>query len=162
MTQFPSPSDRSAADANSSPVAWTRHGELTLDQIGTMQMGLARLMREYSDRFWACYYAARGGNWLLATYMLNNILKLHQYGGQTRPNMKPWLDRFEQEHVQPLVALSKAGDWDRFEAAYHVAVDAANGLHGELGYPYIQWTLPAAPPPHLTMQPPEESPTNRA
>lgn len=141
-----------------SPLARTRHGELTLDQIGTMQMGLARLMREYGDRFWTCYYAAKAGNWRLATYMLNNIQKLHQYGGQTRPKLKPWLDQFEDAHIKPLKAITRREDWSAFEPAHQAAVDAANALHAELGYAYIFWTLPAQAPPQLRMTPPIEPP----
>ncbi len=136
------------------PVAHTRHTDLSLDQIGTMQMGLARLMREYSERFWTCYYAARAGNWRLATYMINQIQKLHEYGGQTRPKMAPWLQQFERDHVLPLKAITKQEDWAAFEPAYHAAVDAANALHSELGYGYIQWTLPPQPPDTLRMDPP--------
>ncbi len=135
------------------PVAQTRHGELSLDQIGGMQMGMARLMREYSDRIWSCYYAARDGNWPLAIYMLNNTLKLHGYGGETRPKMKPYLDRFEAERLRPLMNTAVAEDWAAFETAFQAAVDGGNALHVELGYPYIQWTLPPDPPPHLRTTP---------
>ena len=136
------------------PVAHTRHTELTLDQIGTMQMGLARLMREYGERFWSCYYAAKSGNWRLAIYMINNIQKLHEYGKQTRPKMAPWLDQFEQEHLIPLKNLLKKEDWALFEKAYHHAVEGANSLHDELGYPYIHWELPPHAPENLRMDPP--------
>ena len=137
-----------------SPLGQTRHGPLSLDAVAGMQMGLARLMREYSDRFWICYYAAQGGNWDLATYMLNNIQKLHQYGGQTRPKMKPWLDLFEEDHIKPLKALTRAKDWDGFATAYTQAVDAANFRHNELGYPDIHWILPPTAPLHLRLTPP--------
>ena len=140
-------------DGGGGPVGHTRHGELSLNDIAAMQMGLARLMREYSDRFWACYYAAQGGNWPLATYMLNNIRKLHVYGGKTRPKLKPWLDQFEAEHIRPLAELTKRQDWAAFEPAYHAAADAANALHRTLGYPYIYWTLPPEPPQHLRLAP---------
>lgn len=133
------------------PSARTRHGELSLDEIGEMQMGLARLMREYSDRFWTCYYAAEGGNWRLAVYMLNQIQKLHAYGAATRPKMKPWLDAFEAAHIKPLKELAKAEDWTAFKAAYEETVLAANDLHDKLGYAYIEWTLPDTPPAHLRM-----------
>ncbi|MCZ7626382.1 MAG: hypothetical protein M5R38_11860 [Candidatus Methylomirabilis sp.] len=49
-------------------VGRTKHGELTLDQIAELQPGLGQLMPLMSERYWICYYAAKGGNWALAAY----------------------------------------------------------------------------------------------
>ena len=43
-------------------VAHTPHTDITIDQLGEMQPGLARLMAELSDRYWILYYAAKAGN----------------------------------------------------------------------------------------------------
>ena len=50
------------------PVARTRNGEITLDQLGEIQPGLARIMMEVSERYWILYYAAKAGNWKLAAH----------------------------------------------------------------------------------------------
>ena len=67
------------------PVAHTSHTEITLDQLGNMQPGLARLMAEVSDRYWIMYYAAKGGNWKLAALMSSELEKAFKIGEVTRP-----------------------------------------------------------------------------
>ena len=67
------------------PVARTSHTEMTLDQIGNMQPGLARLMAEISDRYWILYYAAKAGNWKLAALQSSEVEKALRIGNVTRP-----------------------------------------------------------------------------
>ncbi|HYY90410.1 MAG TPA: hypothetical protein VE955_00310 [Candidatus Dormibacteraeota bacterium] len=43
-----------------------KHGELSLEQLGEAQHGMAHLMKEVGERYHILYYAAKGGNWKLA------------------------------------------------------------------------------------------------
>jgi len=78
----------SQSETPGQPVGRTRYGELTLDQIAEVQPGLGRLMPLVSDRYWIMYYAARGGNWALARYCLDQIRALFRVGATTRPQFR--------------------------------------------------------------------------
>ena len=86
------------------PVAHTSHTEITLDQLGNMQPGLARLMAEVSDRYWILYYAAKGGNWKLAALQSVELEKALRIGEVTRPRYTAHLEAFIKG---PLTAINK-------------------------------------------------------
>jgi len=136
-----------------SPVAHTRHGDLTLDQIAEMMPGLARLMVEISDRFWLLYYAAKAGSWDLARHEFGEMRKTMQMAGLVRPKYQEPLEGFMAEKLKPLEQAIRAKDWPVFEAAFRETADAANEMHQEFGYGYIHWQLPHAPPPHVRLRP---------
>lgn len=138
--------------AEDAPVARTRHGELTLDQIGAMQPGLQRLMLEISERYWILYYAAQAGNWELARYQLNGIRKAQQIGELTRPAMAEHLRAYDRDYLEPIMAAIQARDWQGFQAAYRRGVDGANHYHRVTNHGYIHWQLPDEPPRHLRLQ----------
>ena len=139
------------SDDGSSPVAHTRYGDLSLDQIAEIQPGLARLMAEVSERFWILYYAAKAGNWEMARHEFGEMRKALQIAGLTRPKYKEPLEGFTAEKLKPIENAVRAKDWPAFETAFHEAAGAANEMHGELGYQYIVWQLPDAPPAHLKL-----------
>ena len=135
------------------PVARTSHTEITLDQLGNMQPGLARLMAEVSDRYWILYYAAKGGNWKLAALQSSEVEKALRIGEVTRPRYTAHLEAFIKG---PLTAINKAiedQDWDAFERSYNIGVTAANAYHREYNHEEIVWQLPDEPPKHLRMTP---------
>ncbi|MDP3767584.1 MAG: hypothetical protein Q8S13_06185 [Dehalococcoidia bacterium] len=134
-----------------SPAAHTRHGDLTLDQIGEMQPGMARLMLEISDRYWILYYAAKGGNWPLARHELGELRKAMSTAGVTRPKYKEPLEQYDESFMKPLAGAIRAQDFAALEDAYRRAVDAANERHREFGYEYIEWKLPETAPGHLRL-----------
>lgn len=134
-----------------SPIAHTRHGDLTLDQLAEMMPGMARLMVEISDRYWLLYYAARAGNWDLARHEFGEMRKTLQMAGTVRPKYRESLAAFTAEQLTSVEDAIRAKDWAAFEPAYRAAVDAANELHVEFGYEYIVWQLPGTPPPHLRL-----------
>jgi len=136
---------------NEPPVAHTRYGDLTLDQIAELQPGMARLMVEVSDRFWILYYAAKAGNWEMARHEFGELRKALQMAGVTRPKYKEPLEGFTNEKLMPVLNAVRASDWSTFEQAFGEAAEAANEMHGEFGYAYIQWRLPGEPPPHLKL-----------
>lgn len=134
-----------------SPVAHTRYGDLSLDQLAEIQPGMARLMVEISDRFCVLYYAAQAGNWELARHEFSEMRKTMQIAGLIRPKYKEPLEGFAAEKLKPLEDAIRAKDWPAFEQAFRETADAANEMHQEFGYAYIVWQLPAAPPPHLRL-----------
>ena len=87
------------------PVAHTSHTEITLDQLGNMQPGLARLMAEISDRYWILYYAAKAGNWKLAALQSSEVEKALRIGNITRPRYTPHVEAFIKG---PLTAINRA------------------------------------------------------
>lgn len=129
----------------------SKHGELTLDQIAEMQPGLATLMREVSDRYWIAYYAAKGGNWGLAAYQLRALGKRLADGALTRPKHKGMLESYTKQIVEPLLQQCDAKDFPSFEKTYQAGIALANQMHGATKHAYIQWKLPATPPPHLDL-----------
>lgn len=133
------------------PVARTKHGEISLDQIAEMLPGMARLMVEISDRWWVLYYAAKGGNWMLARHEFSELRKTMQMAGVIRPKYAEPLAGFISEKLKPVEDAIRAKDISVLEAAFREATDAANEMHGELGYTYIVWQLPDTPPPHLRL-----------
>jgi hypothetical protein len=131
----------------------TKHGELTLDQMASMQPGLGRLMPEVGERYWILYYAAKGGNWKLAHYQLRNIRNLFNIGMQTRPKMASYLEAFDQGHLAAIERAIGAQDWEAFDRAYHDGIAGLNKMHAATDHGYIVWKLPAEPPKHLELGP---------
>jgi hypothetical protein len=142
-------------EGEASPVAHTRHGDLTLDQIAETLPGMARLMVEISDRYWILYYAAQAGGWELTRHEFIELRKTMRLAALVRPKHREQLEQFEAEHLRPLEQAVQAQDWQAFDAAFRRATDRANESHRELGYAYIEWQLPATPPSHLRLDVPE-------
>lgn len=61
-------------------VGRTKHGEMTLDELASIQPGLGTVMLEYSRRYWIIYYACKGGNWDLALYELKELREIAEGG----------------------------------------------------------------------------------
>ncbi len=135
------------------PVARTSHTEITLDQLGSLQPGLARLMAEVSDRYWILYYAAKAGNWKLAALQSSEVEKALRMGEITRPKYTAHLEAFIKG---PLTAMNRAiedRDWAAFEHGYNIGVTAANAYHRDWDHEEIVWQLPDEPPKHLRLTP---------
>ena len=137
-------------DGNS-PVAHTRHGDLTLDQIADLQPGMARLMVEISDRYSIMYYAAKAENWEMARHQYSEMKKAMQMAGVTRPKYAEPLAGFTGEKLKPIEDAIRAKDWPAFEEKFREAAGAANEMHVEFGYAYIFWQLPSEAPKHLRL-----------
>ena len=135
------------------PIARTSHTEITLDQLGSLQPGLARLMAEVSDRYWILYYAAKAGNWKLAALQSSEVEKALRMGEITRPKYTAHLEAFIKG---PLTAINRAiedRDWAAFEHGYNIGVTAANAYHRDWDHEEIVWQLPDEPPKHLRLTP---------
>ncbi len=134
-------------------IARTSHTEITIDQIGEMQPGLARLMAEISDRYWILYYAAKAGNWKLAALQSSEIKKAFRIGETTRPKYKEHLEAFINGPMAKIDNTIEDQDFSSFESMYDIATKAANGYHVSWDHEEIVWQLPDEPPKHLKLQP---------
>jgi hypothetical protein len=128
----------------------------TEDQLKTLaniQPGLGTVMMEYAARWTNTYYAAKGGNWDLAAYMVKEALEIQEVGETTRPKRAGALKAFESAYVTPLSEAIKAKDFGKFDAAFKAGVKGCNGCHVSQGFPYIEYELPASPPAPLKFAP---------
>ena len=131
----------------------TKHGAITLEQLAEMQPGMARLMAEYSDRFWTLYYAAKARNWPLAKYEHSEMLKLGKIVPVVRPKYAEGMAEFERDFMEPLLAAITAKDWNAFEAAYRRAIEGSDRMHDKYAKPFIRFRLPAEAPPWIEFDP---------
>jgi hypothetical protein len=120
--------------------------EEQLKTLAGIQPGLGTVMIEFGNRYTDTYYAAKGGNWGLAAYMLKEALEIQEVGEATRPGRAAALKAFEMAYLEPLSAAIEAKDADQFEAAFQAGVKGCNGCHASQGFPYIEYVLPDAPP----------------
>jgi hypothetical protein len=132
---------------------WSGHREMSVEDVATIQPGLGRLMPEVGARTWKLYYAAKAGNWPLATFQAKEIKGLMELGAFTRPKHEAALNEFLDEHWKPLQDALAKQDFNAFEAAFHKSVEAANAYHELKDKPYIVWKLPDTPPPDLDLTP---------
>lgn len=120
--------------------------EQQLKTLAELQPGLGTIMIEYSHRFGAMYYAAKGGNWGMADYQLKEAREIQEVGENTRPARAPMLKAFESSSLDKLDAAIKAKNWKEFDGAVKQAVVACNGCHAANGFPYIKYELPKVSP----------------
>jgi len=132
-------------------VGRTKHGELTLDQLAELQPGLGTLMREVSDRYWICFYAAQNGNWDLAAYQLRALRSVFGKGSTTRPKYKAMLEEYARRVFDPLQQAVATKDWAAFASHYQAGIVLANQWHVATKHGEIVWQLPAQPPLHLQL-----------
>lgn len=138
-------------------VGRTKKGDvLSLDDLAQLQPGLGRLMPEVSRRYWYLYYAAKGGNWRLARYQLNQIRAVFRVGAATRPHMAKYLDAFDKGYLGPVGEAIEACDGQTFEEAYRRGIAGANRFHRETNHPEVVWKLPPDPPTDLELGSVEE------
>lgn len=126
--------------------AATKHGSLTVDEIGEALPGGARIMDELAHRFWVLYYAAKGGNWELARYMERESEKLLTILAKVRPKYATDLEEFTRENLRALAAAIETEDWAAFEAEYRRSVDASDTYHVKYNKGFLRFRLPDRPP----------------
>ncbi len=133
--------------------AATKHGPLTVDEIGDMMPGAARLMDELARRYWVLYYAAKAGNWDLARYMEKEAEKLLAALAKVRPKYAADLATFVEEQLGPVAAAIEEKDWAMFDVAYRSSVDASDDYHAKYNKGFIRFRLPNRPPEWLDLGP---------
>jgi hypothetical protein len=124
-----------------------------LKTLADIQPGLGTVMIEYANRFTNAYYAAKGGNWDLASYMVKEMGEIQEVGETTRPARADALKAFEKSYLDKINEAIKAKDFKKFEADFKSTVQGCNGCHAGQGFPFIKYQLPKAPSSPLVMKP---------
>lgn len=127
--------------------------QMTLDELGRSQPGLARLMPEIGVRVWKAYYAAEALNWPLARFQLKEAVKLMKLGAFMRPKYDRSMGRFLDEDFAPLSAAVEKGDWPAFDRSFTAMVERVNHYHEVFNKGFLRWKLPDMPPPDLDLTP---------
>lgn len=135
--------------------AKTRHGEMTIDQLAEIQPGMAAVMKVVGERYTMTYHAAKGGNWKLAAYHLNQLKAAFRNAKVTRPKFADDLTVFEREYLQPIFEAIHNQSWTEFETAFKNGERGSDLYHEKRGVSYIRYTLPEQVPSNLHMGPPE-------
>lgn len=131
----------------------TGKSRLTLEELGAVQPGMARVMPEVGQRIWKCYYAGKAHNKPLARFQLKEAVNLMEMGALLRPKYTDNMYKFIEEQVEKVKQAVENEDWDGFESAFHEMVDQANAYHELYDKPFLRWKIPDAPPPDLDMTP---------
>jgi len=125
---------------------------LSPEELTRIQPGMARLMVEYSQRFWTLYYAGKAENWDLAHYMLREMRKLGEIIVLTRPKYAEAMREFQGGPLTVLEEAIRAKDWGKLEAAYRATMESSDSYHDKFGKPFIRFRLPDHPPEWLKME----------
>jgi hypothetical protein len=134
-------------------VGRTKHGELTLDQLASIQPGMARMMEEVAHRYSLMYYACIGGNWELGRHELKELRGLFRIAATTRPKYAAELETFEREYLTPIGDAITKKDLEGFRLAVQKGIAVSDEVHRRLGFPFIRYRLPKRPPDHLDLGP---------
>ena len=126
---------------------------LSLEELGHVQPGLARIMPEVGVRIWKCFYAGKAKNKPLARFQLKEAVNLMEIGVLLRPKYTDNMYKFIEEQVEVVKQAIEDEDWDKFEAAFHDMIDHANAYHEEYDKAFLRWKIPDMPPPDLDMTP---------
>lgn len=132
---------------------WGGKKSLTIEDIATVQPGLARIMPEIGARTWKLYYAAKAGNWPMAKFQWKETKGLFELGAFMRPKHEEAINKYLEEDWSRLEAPIKNEDFAAFEQAFEHCVDMANAYHELKDKPYLRWKLPDTPPPDLDLAP---------
>jgi hypothetical protein len=122
-----------------------------IKKLADIQPGLGTVMMEYSTRFTNAYYAAKGGNFELAQYMIKEMREIQEVGENTRPARASLLKAFETNYLDKLDAAAKAKNWAQYSSLMPQVINACNQCHAKVQMAYIQYQLPSAPPAPLKM-----------
>ncbi len=131
----------------------TGKSELTLDELGHTQPGMAEIMPQVGVRIWKCYYAGKAKNQPLARFQLKEAVNLMEKGAFVRPKYSDNMAKFIDEEVAAVKKAIETEDWEGFEDAFHAMVNAANAYHEVYDKEFLRWKIPDHPPPDLDMAP---------
>jgi len=136
--------------------AKTPHGEMTIDQLAEIQPGMAAIMKVVGERYTLAYYSAKGGNWKLAAYQLNQVRAAFRTAKVTRPKFADDLTAFDRDYLQPIFKAIHGQNWDEFESSFKRGEFGSDLYHEKRGVSYIRYTLPAQVLSNLYQGPPEK------
>ncbi len=124
----------------------TKHGELTMEEIGGLLPGTGEVMRSVGECFSMSWHAAHGGNWELGKYYLRRTRSLLRALAVTRPKYAKQIREFDGDYLEAAYQALIERDLWSFDARYEEATDQANVYHVDTGHPYIRWVRPEEPP----------------
>src|SRR5574338_146613 len=81
---------------------WSGKNSMTIEDLATIQPGLARIMPEVGARTWKLYYAAKAQNWPMANFQYKEIKGLFELGAFMRPKHEDALNQYMEENWKPL------------------------------------------------------------
>lgn len=122
-----------------------------IKRLSDIAPGLGEIMIMYGNRFTNAYYAAKGGNWDLAGYMIDEMQEIQETAELTRPSRAPLLKAFEDNYLNKLQAAVKAKNWSQYQSLTPQAINACNQCHVKTEHAYVVYQLPSAPPAPLKM-----------
>jgi hypothetical protein len=137
--------------------AKTKHGELTLDEIGSLMPGMSEPMAAIGQRYQTTSHAAPDGNWLLAAYQLRAIRKLFGTSKRTRPKYAQAMDEFADRHLAPFARAIEAKDWAAFSTASEATVATSDEYQRTWGYGYILYRVSHDPGAQYRLVPPTQA-----
>jgi hypothetical protein len=115
----------------------------TLEKI---QEALGSVMIEYNYRATTMFFAAKGGNWDLASYELKEAREIQEVGETTRPQFAEALKAFEKayldEKVEPAI---KEKSFSKFSKAFDQMVGGCNACHAAQKMGFIKYVRPSHP-----------------
>jgi hypothetical protein len=135
--------------------AKTPHGEISIDQLAEIQPGMAAAMKVVGERYTLTYYAAKGGNWKLAAYHLNQLRAAFRTAKVTRPKFADDLAAFDMDYLQPVFKAIHSQNWAEFETAFKNGERGSDFYHQKRGVSYLRYMLPEQVPSNLYQGPPE-------
>lgn len=144
-----------AQDQSESPITFSNgRTDLTLDDLGVLLPGLARLMMEVSPRVSRCYHAAKAKNARLARFELSEGIKILKLCTKIRPQYAEAIDRFIEQDLGKVRATIEAEDWDGFDKVWADMTDEVNRNHAEFDHGFLVWKVDEQPPGDLDLTPP--------
>ena len=81
---------------------WSGKNSMTIEDLATIQPGLARIMPEVGARTWKLYYAAKEQNWPMAKFQYKEIKGLMELGAFMRPKHEEALNQYMAENWKAL------------------------------------------------------------
>ncbi|MHB8670371.1 MAG: hypothetical protein ACYDAD_07405 [Acidimicrobiales bacterium] len=127
--------------------------KLTLDELGAILPGMARIMPEVALRIWKLYYAGLAANWPLARFQLKEAINLMEIGSFVRPKYEDNMHKFIEEDAGPVSRAIEAKDVAAFEEAFARMIEQANAYHEVYDKGFLRWKVPETPPPDLDFTP---------
>jgi hypothetical protein len=111
-----------------------------------IQEALGSVMIEYNYRITTMFFAAKGGNWDLASYELKEAKEIQEVGETTRPQFAPALKAFEQAYLDGKIEPAlKAKSFAKFSKAFDDMANGCNACHAAQKMPYIHYVRPKHP-----------------
>ncbi|MDA8157539.1 MAG: hypothetical protein M0Z52_13980 [Actinomycetota bacterium] len=119
--------------------------EQKFKKLEDIQEAMGSVMMEFNQRMTTMYFAAKGGNWGLAAYQLDEAQEIAEVGEMTRPQFAADLKAFKSAHLSKVEEAIKSKSFDKFKGAFDDMVVACNNCHAAHGYPFIHYALPDRP-----------------